>query len=194
MKKIILITLIAGLAIAWGIRFYTVNQNIDTPIVQTFPKNVEVPVGKDFFVNSDEDMDGYTVTVLDAELMSVDEFLQRYNAKEQAEILGTFTDYIYAVRVSVGNQDNAFVDEKGIALGLYHLKGTDYVLSLEDICYQAANPDMPGTSFSLRQGTSMEMLLPFSVMSLQTSIKHVLNAPPKLQISLYPQQRLIELY
>lgn len=194
MKKILVISLAIVLMVAWGVRFYLVNQNIDIPIVQIFSKGVEVPIEKDFFYNSDEDMDGYTITVLNAELVSVEDFLQRYNASEQAEILGNYTDYIYTVRISVENQNNSFTDEKGIALGLYHLKGTDYVLSLEDTCYQIANPDMPGTSFSLKQGTSMELILPFNVMSSQTSQKHVLNDPPKLQISLYPHQKLIELY
>jgi len=194
MKKILLITLAACLTVAWSVRFYFVNQSIDAPVVQVFPKGVEVPVEKDFFISSDEDMDGYTVTVLDAELLPVKDFLQRYNATDQVDTLGNFTDYIYMVRVSVGNQNNPFTDEKGIALSLYYLKGTDYVLSLEDICYRIANPNMPGTSFSLRQGTSMELVLPFDVMSSQTSRKHILNDPPKLQISLYPHQKLIELY
>ena len=194
MKKILLISLTAVLIIAWGARFYIVNKDIDTSIVQLFPKGTEVPIEKDFFINSDEDMDGYTVTVLDAELMSVEDFLQRYHAEEQTEMLGNFTDYIYTVRVSVGNHDNPFLNEKGINLQYYYLEGTDYVLSLEDICYQIANPDMPGTSFSLRQETSMELVLPFSVMSSQTSRKHVLEDAPKLLVSLYPHQKLIELY
>lgn len=194
MKKILLISLMAILIFAWGIRFYLVNQDIDIPIVQVFPKGTEVPIENDFFIGSDEDIDGYTVTVWDAELVSVEDFLQHYNASEQAESLGNFTDYIYMVKVSISNQDNPFVNEKGINVGLYYLKGTDYVLSLDDICYQLANPDMPGTSFSLRQQTSMELILPFSVMSSQTSRKHVVNDPPKLQISLYPHQKLIELY
>ncbi|MDE7422617.1 MAG: DUF5028 domain-containing protein [Lachnospiraceae bacterium] len=194
MKKILLISLNIILILVWGVRFYLVNQDIDIPIVQVFPKGIEVPVEKDFFINSDEDMDGYTITVLDAELLSVEDFLKHYNVMEQAELLGNFTDYIYMVRVTIGNQNNPFVNEKGINLNAYYLKGTDYILSLEDGCYQLANPDMPGTSFSLRQGTSMELILPFSVMSYQTSRKHILDDPPKLQISLYPHQKLIELY
>ncbi len=194
MKKIIFISLTVVLIFVWGVRFYLVNREVDLPVVQVFPKGQEVPIANDFFINSDEGMDGYNVTVLYAELVSVDNFLQRYNADEQSENIGIFTDYIYMVRVSFGNQNNPFVNEKGIDLQVYYLKGTDYVLSLEDTCYRIANPDMPGTSFSLRQGTDMELILPFSVMSSQTSRNHILDDPPKLQISLYPHQKLIELY
>ena len=194
MKKIVIISLSVALILAWSIRFYLVNRDIDLPAVRVFQKGENVPVEKDFFVYSDEGMDGYNVKVLEAELVSVDTFLQSYNAGGQAENIGICTDYIYMVRVSFGNQYNSFVNEKGIDLQVYYLKGTDYVLSLEDTCYRIANPDMPGTSFSLRQGTDMELVLPFSVMSSQTSRDHILEDPPKLQISLYPHQKLLELY
>ena len=80
----------------------------------------------------------YTVTVLDAELVPAEE-LQGYDAGDQAELLGNFTDYIYMVRVSIANQYNPFVDEKGINAGGYYLIGTDYILSLDDTCYYLAN-------------------------------------------------------
>lgn len=194
MKKLMLVFFAVVLVAAWGVRFYLVNQNIDLPVAQVFPKGMQVPIEKDFFFDATEDMDGYTVKVLGAELLTIEEFIQRYQAGSHAEVLGDLTDYIYEVRVSIANQDNGLVEEKGIALGLYYLKGTDYVLSLEDVCFQSANPNMPGTSFSLQKGTSMELVLPFNVMSALTSQKHILEDPPKLQISLYPHQKLLELY
>ena len=193
MKKIIAICVAILLATGWGIRFYFVNKDVNKPIIQVFQKGTEVPVGKDFFDRSDEDMDGYTVTVLDAELMSLDDFLQKYKAEEHRTELGVFTDYIYTVRVSISNQDNKFTNEKGISLVSYVLQGTDYILSLEQMSYQYANPDMPGASFSLRQGTSMELLLPFEIMSSLTSYEHILSDPPKLQISQYPHQKMLRL-
>lgn len=194
MKKILIIAVAVVLAVGWGIRFYTVNKDVDKPIVQVFSKGEEVPIGQDFFDYANEDMDGYTVTVLGAELLSVQDFLQRYDATEQAEILGRFTDYIYTVRVSVANQHNPYTDQKGIALQRYALQGTDYILSFEDTCYQIANPGMPGASFSLRQGTNMEVTLTFDVMSKVTGIKHLSDDTPKLLITQYPHQKMITLY
>lgn len=190
MKKILVIVVV--LLVGWGVRFYAVNRDVDIPIVQVFPKGEEVPVGKDFFGYADEDMDGYTVTVLDAELFSAADFLQRYDAAEQAEILGNYTDFIYTVRVCIANRYNPYTDQKGISLQQYVLQGTDYILSFDDTCYQMANPDMPGASFSLRQGTSMELTLTFDVMSQITSIKHLLDDAPKLLITQYPHQKMIE--
>lgn len=193
MKKIVIIAAAAAvLGALWGVRFDVVNKNVDAPIIQTFPKGQEVPVGKDFFNYADEEMDGYAVTVLDAQLYSAEDFLQKYHAANQANLLGIHTDYIYTVRVRVANINNGHKEEKGIALEQYVLQGTDYILSLEDACFSIANPNMPGTSFSLKQGTNMEMTLTFDVMSKITNIKHLTDDPPKLLITQYPHQKMID--
>lgn len=193
MKKILIILAALVLSIGWGIRFYTVNKDVDAPVIQVYSKGEEVPIGEDFFNYASEDMDGYTVTVLDAELLPVGDFLQKYNAEDQAENLGLFTDYIYTVRISVANRHNPYTGEKGVALQQYVLHGTDYVLSLEDTCYQNANPDMPGASFSLREGTDMELTLTFDVISKSTSVQHILDDSPKLMITQYPHQKMISI-
>ena len=192
MKKIwIIIAGVLILSAAWGIRFYSVNKDVDSPVIQMYEKGEEVPIGEDFFDYASEDMDGYTITVLDAELLPVGEFLQKNNAMDQAENLGLFTDYIYTVHISVANRHNPYTGEKGVALQQYVLHGTNYVLSLEDTCYQIANPDMPGTSFSLKEGTDMEITLTFDVMSETTNIQHIVNDSPKLLITQYPHKKMI---
>lgn len=193
MKKIILIAAAVLLSAGWIIRFSIVNEHVDVPAVQIYEKGAEAPIGKDFFDYGDEEMDGYTVTVLDAELLSTEAFLQRYDAADQAEKLGTFTDYLYVVRVSVANHDNPYTGEKGIDLRRYVLQGTNYTLSFEETCCLIANPSLPGSSFSLKKGTDMELTLPFDVMSQITSKEHLQNDPPKLQISQYPNQKLLRL-
>lgn len=194
MKKKLIIIFMVVLAICWGGRFYILNKNVDVPIVQVFAKGEQVAVEKDFFDYAKESMDGYTVTVLDAELLSVQDFLKKYDAMEQAENLGIFTDYIYTVHVSIANEHNPYTNEKGIPACRYLLQGVNYTLSFEDTCYQIANPDMPGSSFSLREGTSMEMILTFDVMSKITSIEHLSDDIPKLVITLYPHKKMIKLY
>lgn len=193
MKKIWII--IAGVLIlfaAWGIRFYLVNKDVDAPVIQVYEKGEEVPIGEDFFDYESEGMDGYTITVLDAELLSVADFLQKYDAVDQAENLRLFTDYIYTVHILAANRHNPYTGEKGVALQQYVLQGTNYILSLEDTCYRIANPDMPGTSFSLREGTDMEITLTFDVMSRTTNIQHILDDSPKLLITQYPHKKMIE--
>ena len=185
----ILLVLVAGFAV----RFCIVNHDVDVPEVLTYEKGEEVPLEKDFFYYSSEDMEGYSIQVLDSALYSVDEFLKEYHAEDIAEYMGDFTDYIYTVRLKVSNHGNEQVGEKGIALTRCYLKGVDYILSLEEACYQAANPDMPGSSFSIRNGTSIEVVATYEVLDRLTSKKHILAHPPKLMISLYPHQKLLEI-
>ncbi len=193
MKKILVLAAVLVLAALWGIRFYVVNQDVDLPVVQVFPKGETVALEKDFFNYADENMDGYTVTVLDARRYEAKAFLKKYHGERQAENLGNHTDYIYTVQVCIANAGNTHTGEKGISLQQYVLQGTDYILSFEDTCFLLANPKMPGASFSLRQGTSMEMTLTFDVMSSVTSLEHLTEDVPKLLISQYPHQKMLEI-
>lgn len=193
MKRTIIIVLTILLAAGWGVRFYWLNKSADKLNIQTFKRGTTVPVGKDFFDVADEDMDGYTVKVLDASILTSEKFLQKYNATDQRKELGNFTDYIYIVHVVIGNRNNPYGTQKGIGLTQYILKGTDYILTFDEFSYQLANPNMPGASFSLSQNTEKEFTLTFSVTEL-TSYKHLKDDPPKLQISLYPTQKLLDLY
>ncbi|MCI8608179.1 MAG: DUF5028 domain-containing protein [Firmicutes bacterium] len=193
MKKILLTGILVLLAAFWGLRFHAVNQNVPLPVIQVFPKGEEVGLEKDFFNYADEDMEGYAVTVLDAQLLPVKDFLKKFDAAEQAENLGNHTDYIYTVQVRIANQGNPHTDEKGISLVQYVLQGTDYILSFDDTCFFMANPTMPGASFSLRKGTAMDMILTFDVMSKVTSLDHLAEDMPKLLISQYPHQKMLEI-
>lgn len=192
-KRKILIAAAILLSAGWGVRFSMVNKDVDIPVVQIYERGAAAPIETDFFDYGDEGMDGYSVTVLDAELLSAEAFLQRYNASEQAKKLGTFTDAIYVVRVLVANHDNPYTGEKGIDLKRYVLQGTNYTLSFEETCCQIANPNLPGSSFSLQKGTEMELTLTFDVMSQITGNQLLQKDPPMLQISQYPHQKLLRL-
>ena len=192
-RRIAILTLAVVLAAGWAVRFHAVNTELELPEIQVFRSGEEVPVGKDFFDYADEDMDGYTITVLGAELSPVQDFLEKYDSTEKRELLGHFTDYVYEVRISVANRYNPHVNQKGISLLRYVLQGTDYVLTLDGDCFMMANPDMPGTAFSIRRETTMDMTLTFGVLSRVTSLRHLAEDPPKLQITQYPHQKMIAL-
>lgn len=200
MKKIIAIIITIFLVFAWGIRFYLVNKDVEKPNIQVFQKGITVPVEKDFFENSyNEDMDGYTFKILEASIMSSKDYFEYYHAEEQLnedqlDEITRFTDYYYVVKVSIGNSGETFSDKKGISLGNCCLKGTTYILSLDETAFNVANPNMQGPAFSLNPNTEKEFIIPFTVISELTSYKSLQKDPPKLQISLFPTQKLLELY
>jgi hypothetical protein len=195
-KWIVIISVAVVLVVACGVRFYFVNKDVDKPIIQVFEKGEQVGVEKDFFDSSDENGDGYTFTVLDAELLPLDDFLQKYKATEEdRELMGMYTDYIYTVRVSVANHNNSMGEQAGVNLRRCVLQGTDYYLMADDICFNIANPNMPGLGFSLRENSSLEIVIPYGIMSNRVvSIKHLEYDQPKLLISLYPHEKLLKIY
>lgn len=193
MRKILPAAMLVILTALWGAGFHAVNQNVDLPVIQVFPKGEEAALEQDFFNYAEEEMDGYTVTVLDAEVQTAEKFLRQAGAQNQAENLGDHTDYIYTVKVRIANETNEHTGEKGISLAQYALQGTDYILSFDDTSFLIVNPHMPGASFSLRKGTSMEMVLTFGIMSKVTSLSHLEKDLPKLLISQYPHQKMLEI-
>ena len=193
MKKIIIIITIS-LILACGTRFYFVNKNVEKPNIQVYEKGITVPVGKDFFENTNEDMDGYTFKILDTSFMKAEDYFEIYHAEENLNQMSEYYDYFYVVKVSIGNTGETSSDQKGIALINCCLKGTTYILSFNDIAYQVANPSMPDSAFSLKPNTEKEIIIPFTVIPELTSYKSLQKDPPKLQISLFPTQKLLELY
>lgn len=194
MKKIIALVLAVLLGAGWGVRFYWVNHNAEQTVVRSFPKGTAVPFEKDFFDDANANAEGYTTKVLDASLVPAMDFLKSHNAADQTDLLDSHTDYVYAVRVLFANQNSTNKEMQGIGLRQYGLKGTNYILSFDEGLYQLANPKMPGSSFSLRPHTEMEVVLAFDLISAVDPYELVRNNPPQLQISQYPTQKLLALY
>lgn len=194
MKKIITIIIIVSLILTGSIRFYFVNKDVGKSDVQIYKKGVTVPVEKDFFENSNEDMNGYTFRILDAFIMKPKDFFEKYNAEDQLKEMDWFTDYLYVVKVVIANEGKYSSEKKGIALTMCTLKGTTYILSFNEMAFGVANPNIPGSSFSLNPKTNKEFILPFTVIKDYTSYTSLQKDPPKLQISLFPHEKLLELY
>ena len=187
MKKIILPVVISLLVLGWAARVYSINANLDLPQKIVYPIGEIVPIENDYFDYEFEDMDGYSVQVLSSELVD------RYNAGDRLSELGPYSDYVYAVEITVTNTDNPYTNEKGIALLLYTLVGKNYILSIDNICFAISNPHMPGLSFSLQQNASKTILLPFIVMGWQNDYNDLLENQPMLQITQYPHQKMLEI-
>ena len=193
MKKFVLPAVIFLSALGWAVRVYSVNADLDLPQKIVYPIGEIVPIENDYFDYAFEDMDGYSVQVLRSELVGAKEFLDRYNAADRLPELGPYSDYVYAVEITVTNTGNPYTNEKGIALLLYNLVGKNYILTIDTICFAVSNPRMPGLSFSLQQNASKTILLPFIVMGWQNDYNDLLEDPPMLQITQYPHQKMLEI-
>lgn len=181
------------LVIVFSLRFYEVNRNVKTAIVQEFPVGEIVPFGNDFNNSPDENMNGYALQVLSSEIVSVDEFNEKYNPSNE-EVVDDLTEYYYLVNVSFENFNKMQDVENGVSLDVISLVGTNYYMTIDYAVFQMINPDMPGTSFSLKPESSKKMILPYAVVpEVHADSNGLRKDPPKLQMTEYPHRKMIDL-
>ena len=129
-KKVGISIIILCLVVVFGLRFYDVNRNVKTSIIQEFSVGEVVPFGDDFNNSPDENMNGYALQVLSSEIVSVDEFNEKYNQSNE-EIVDDLTEYYYLVHVSFENSNKMQDVENGVLLDLISLVGTNYYIIID---------------------------------------------------------------
>lgn len=173
------------------LRIYYINKDVQVPIEKYYDVSEVVPFENDYTRNSDEIINGYTAKVLGAELIPIKEFYKTYLKVEDFSE-ETFAKYYYIVKVSFGNTTNLEGINTGISLANTSLVGTNYYMVIDSQVFSMLNPDMPGISFSLKLDSEKELLLPYAVVpSTHTDKKGFLKDPPKLQITEYPNRKLL---
>lgn len=195
----ILLILVLCIVVASGVRIYLVNKCVTIPKKIYFPVNEKVEFGKDFHVNSSEQIDGYAIRVLGAELMEKEEYYEKYQITGEDRVLADSEEikYYYVVKAVVSNTKEQ--DEgKGFIVFNYPLIGKNYLINTNMSTYNLINKNLPdGGGFSLRPGEETEVLLPYSivpsnVVEYEGQIKKKFEEnPPYLQITAYPTKKQI---
>lgn len=190
-KRIIISVLSVVLVIVYAIRVYHINSATYYPIIQKYQVGEEVPIEDDFFNTSNENMNGYSVTVLGTELLTKDEFRKKYNAFDK-NIL-EFSDYVYLVRVRFRNATNKLGENAGINLRQYIIQNLSYINYIERDAYSYVN-DFDVLSFSLRYDSDKEVVIPFGIYNGHIDVEKFITGHPELVVSLYPHKKIIKLY
>lgn len=189
MKKRVCFVIIAFFLLGlYAARIYIVNTNIELPNRQVFEKNSVVPYETDYNISAHDRSEGYTIQVLDTEIVKAEEFGKKYDVVEMG-----IASYYYMIKVSVENVSNEHVEEEGVSLGIAMLIGTNYSIIASSEMFRAVNPDMPGMSFSLKTGTKKDVWLVFQLIPGGPEYQGIKKDPPMLQITQYPNQKLIKL-
>lgn len=206
MKRIFLGLVSLILIVVVGVRIWQVNKEVDIPPVFTYEMGEEISIGKNIFLDYTEQMDGYTVTVNRAEMISYEDYLAKYHYEEDSndplfeEDDFSFPEMIYDLHVTVKNTNETDDpnDNSGVAFLNYHLIGTDFLLQVNSQLYEIANPDMEQNfmmGFRLRPDSEMDFHLPFffspsSIMS-PIQVDTVMKDDVYLTVSKYPEAKLI---
>ena len=194
MKKKIIIVIVGIILISlFSVRVYAINQDLDLPKTIEYKIGQEVPYGKDGTPINGSVKEGYTIKVLDSEILSKDEIVKKYKIEDE-EIKEFMDEYYYNVRTVFKNKSNTEGQENGIGLTELNLLGINYYTMIDSTVFEVINPDMPGDTFSLRVGEEKEMIVPFGIISSShDNYEGLIKRPPKLQITGYPNRKLISL-
>jgi hypothetical protein len=181
------------LIVCFSLRVYLVNRDVERITYLEYPKGEVIPVGENFFRSSAELMDGYSVKVVDSQIVSTEEYLAANGRQGEGDgdAVG-LPEYWYLVKVEFTNENAESVGEGGIDLSDYTLRGSDYMLTLNPAGIELVNDDLASQRFSLLPDKPpFEVVIPFGIFTETNAIEHVGNDPPALQICAYPESKLL---
>lgn len=200
-KKIAVFSPIVLFLIVWAFAVWNINATAEKPIVETYSMQDTVAYGKNYFRRSDNIIDGYTVTVLSAEIVPYEEYAQKQGItppERMTDETGNFLyrpEYVYDFEVRFSNTDN----EEGTVDMFDTLLVNDDALMLrvDADLWDCMYPQLAGSySFRLRPNTEMVFHLPFvveAVYSERYPMERVQKEKMSLVISQYPVKKVIEL-
>lgn len=200
-KKIAVFSPIVLFLIVWAFAVWNINATAEKPIVETYSMQDTVAYGENYFRRSDNIVDGYTVTVLSAEIVPYEEYAQKQGItppERMTDETGNFLyrpEYVYDVEVRFSNTDN----EEGTVDMFDTLLVNDDALMLrvDADLWDCMYPQLAGSySFRLHPNTEMVFHLPFvveAVYSERYPMERVQKEKMSLVISQYPVKKVIEL-
>ncbi len=208
MKKRIIGALAVLVCACLVLRIRAVNGDVREPEIVNYEMGQEAAIGENIFLDSYEDMNGYSVTVESAHILTYDEFMEKHKDSIEASLeegdslpdkdSQVFPEMVYEVNILVRNGGTEEKEECGLAFMNYNLTATDFILQISDSLYWLVNPGEPTMfmDFRLRPQTSMEFCLPFffspssnaSGPGLGLTEDEVRRAEMYLPVSLDPQQ------
>ncbi len=170
------------------LRVIYVNNNTIAPEKLKYKIGDEVAIEDDFFDQSSEKMNGYSIKVTDTDILTIDEFESKYG-----EYKNEFnSEYIYLITAVFKNNNNSLGESAGINLGQYILQQNSYINYIDREAYQLTNEN-DSIKFSLRENSEMEFVIPFDINSMYIDIEELKSCKPTLVVSLYPHKKVIEL-
>ena len=200
-KKIAVFSPIVLFLIVWAFAVWNINATAEKPIVETYSMQDTVAYGENYFRRSDNIIDGYTVTVLSAEIVPYEEYAQKHGItppERMTDETGNFLyrpEYVYDVEVRFSNTDN----EEGTVdmFDTLLVNGDALMLRVDADLWDCMYPQLAGSySFRLRPNTEMVFHLPFvveAVYSERYPMERVQKEKMSLVISQYPVKKVIEL-
>ena len=190
-RAVLAVFVLAALASAYAARYRQVNQELQGTPVEEYRIGEEVEMGKDFLINFT--MEGYAVTVNRAEVLTYEEFLEKYSLED---VYSHVPDKVYDVEVTLANKGAE--EGVGISLDEFQVQGPAMGGSMDtnllSMCNEVLEEGM--TAIALRENTEMVFHLPFGLYEENFRKKNWENLDDYemyFVATLYPMKKVIRL-
>lgn len=182
-------------ACIWAINVFKVNTDVEKAPVAVYPMGQWVEYGDNFYDKETEGRSGYSVKVVDADVVRFDEYLNQHNISVFKDEELFKPEYIYDVTVVVKNDNNS---DSGISMIDTTLNSVNDIMQVDFDVFDALYPQLYGSvSFSVKPGTEMEFHFPFVIAneSFQKvcDYKYLTGETFYLNLSQYPVKQRIEI-
>ncbi len=193
-KKISIIVLCILIFCVWAFNIYRVNSTVEKVPQEVHPMGQWVKYGDNFYDKATENRNGYSIKVVDAEVVVFDEFLKQNNISVYKDEELFKPEYIYDVTVIVKNENNT---DSGISMIDTTLNSINNIMQVDFDVFDALYPQLNGSiSFSVKPGTEMEFHFPFVVANAYfekiCDCDYLTNNTFYLNLSQYPIENSIE--
>ena len=195
MKKKILIVFVCILIFCvWAFNIYRINSTAERVPVKVHSMEQWVEYSDNFYDKATENRTGYSVKVVDAEVVAFDEFLKQNNISVYKDEELFKPEYIYDVTVIIKNKNNT---DSGISMIDTTLNSINNIMQVDFDVFDALYPQLNGSiSFSVKPGTEMEFHFPFVVANADfekiCDYDYLTNNTFYLNLSQYPIENSIE--
>lgn len=205
MKKAIAI-ISAILVIAAAVKITLLNKDAQRPEIEYYDMGQTVEIGDNYFEMHDENMNGYSVSVLSVEILKTDDFLKKHNIDKSSlktdpnmpEEMKYVPNCIYDLELKIKNSGSN--NAKGISLYNMVLVANDKILKVDDKLWAAMYPHVAGViGIALKENTEEIIHFPYAVtysdhINSFVTDDMIYNEKFELILSKYPIEKRIKIY
>lgn len=206
MKKIIAIFSVM-LLLSAAVKIAFLNMNAERPNIQEFEMGTEVFYEDNYYEDSSEIRNGYSITVLSAKIFKTDDFLQEHQIKElnipkdiDDPFIQYVPEYVFDVEVKVKNINN---NNENSGIDLYNtiLAADDFKLQVDDKIWSALYPQLNSIKkFKLVENSEAIIHFPYAISYGDAELQHSVTSDMlyktdfQLVLSKYPVDMRINIH
>ena len=200
-KKLICLLVAVVLLVGYGFRVWYVNANAYPMYEKEYEMGEWVPLEGDYFNAQRENTDGYSVCLEKAEVLTYEEFMNRYD-KDLDYLADSSQHDVVLLTINVKNEDNdsGYIYINGFTI-MNKYKSTYYNIdeTYNPICEPNLDVSIGGGVCAVRPGTEYTLHLAYTAGSRADGVTFLQEEAEKgkseadvlLNISWYPTKKLI---